>query len=250
MAEAVHIIIGMGEGVVRQIKQVGYNEWEDEHGQTYDAITEGPRTLKMSDGYHYQFESSGGGFLEKIINTNKPDHPSVDIDFESSGRINYMYDGSDRRLTFTYSANNVCSNITYWGTGSTSLYSLEFVYTTTTGGSTLKIIYPDNAYISYVMDHLGRITKIIDIDGRYYWYEYAGSSKKVTVVEEYSADGSRGKKFTMEYDRQSSTYKAYDLNDQVIDQSVVVQRFGIRVSSRLLPMEAKIWFVLVMRIGI
>ena len=217
------------DGAIHQIKyNAATDEWTDELGMIYENINEtGERILETVDGYQYYFESSGGGFLKKIVDTNKPNNPTLTIDVEGSGRINYIYDGNGRRYTFTYNTDGDCSGITYWGKGSTSLYHLDIQYYPYSGGLIgLRILYPDNNLVEYRIDTLNRVTRIEISAGSYYTYTYLGSSANETEVTEFGTDGTRGKKFIMNYDKHSTTYKELDSKNSVIQDSIITQHFS------------------------
>ena len=111
-------------------------------------------------------------------------------------------------VNFTYSVNDVLTQIRYMDHEEEKVIYLEYnSYVTVNNNSLGKIIFPDGNYVQYHY-HSGttNIAKIIDIDGYHMSYGYTtGAPKRVNSITEYGSDNALGQKMSMAYQPTTTT---------------------------------------------
>lgn len=187
------------------------NLWEDDDGYKlrlidtdYTPYSLEKMVLETPDNLEVAFNSKG--YPVRITDKSKPSNPSITINGDYSGTATVI-DGAGN----AYDLNYVCTvdpygsyffhlgSVDYKGTGASVLSTVTYSYYEKTSNLE-SVTYPDGKSVTYEYNDKDKLTSIKDVDGYELRITYtSGSNQKVSMVEEYSAAGTRGDFLQFEY---------------------------------------------------
>ena len=171
----------------------GIYEDKDDLGLTLTASDTG---YTLTDKYDNTstFDTSGR-LIRQTDNQKIPS--SVVITYQDS-KISEITDGVGRKYVFSYE-NGLLEKITYYGTGETALYMVEYDYV---GTELTTITYEDDKLVYFDYTDKSLLSSVTDIDGYTLSYTYNtlenGKPSRVASVTEYSG-GAAGGMTTLSY---------------------------------------------------
>lgn len=166
-----------GEVVFKEI----YSDIYGEHGYQieYFAATDTQAeyiTMTRPDGYVERFSSDG-----LLVSVTNPDYPeqTINVIYDSVGRINYITDGIGRKYDYIYNtATNLLLKIKCYSADGAAIYAgttnypLEVNYTYDSNKNLTSVTYPDGKAITYEYNENGDLTYMTNIDGYRVEYKY------------------------------------------------------------------------------
>lgn len=184
-----------GEVVFKEIYSDIYGEYEYKL-EYFPPIGNQPEYVTMTrpDGYVERFNSDG-----LLVSVTNPDYPeqTINVVYDSMGRINYITDGVNRKYDYIYdNTTNLllkvkcCSadeNNTAITAGTTNS-PLEVNYAYDSNKNLTSVTYPDGKSITYAYDSNGNITSMTNIDGYRVVYDY-DSNGRITEITEQARSG-------------------------------------------------------------
>ena len=201
------------DGTSHYFKRQSDGTYKDEDGLELTlTVSSGTKTITNKNGNKSYFNSSGR--LTKVEN-NQETKSSVEITYNSDGKISLVTDGVGRKYQFSYTG-GMLNEIKYQGSGNTTLFRTGFSYT---NGNLTAVTDNDGKVSEY--GYTGHVlTSAEDIDG--YRLEYthyiptdAHQPYRVLGVTEY--DGSvEGGSLTIQYDHNQTTFIDAQGNKEIL----------------------------------
>ena len=184
-----------GEVVFKEIYSDIYGEHEYKL-EYFPPIGNQPEYVTMTrpDGYVERFNSDG-----LLVSVTNPDYPeqTINVVYDSMGRINYVTDGVNRKYDYIYdNTTNLllkvkcCSadeNNTAITAGTTNSL-LEVSYAYDSNKNLTSVTFPDGKTARYTYDSNGNITSMTNIDGYRVKYDY-DSNDRITKITEQANNG-------------------------------------------------------------
>lgn len=201
-----------GEVVFKEIYSDIYGEHEYKL-EYFPPIGNQPEYVTMTrpDGYVERFNSDG--LLVSVTNHDYPEQ-TINVVYDSMGRINYITDGVNRKYDYIYdNTTNLllkvkcCSadeNNTAITAGTTNS-PLEVNYAYDSNKNLTSVTYPDGKSITYAYDSNGNITSMTNIDGYRVKYDYDSNNRVTTITEQARSGENYVDGNFLTYERLSST---------------------------------------------
>ena len=184
-----------GEVVFKEIYSDIYGEHEYKL-EYFASVGNQPEYVTMTrpDGYVERFNSDG-----LLVSVTNPDYPeqTINVVYDSMGRINYITDGVNRKYNYTYdNTTNLLLKVECYPTNDndtaitagTTNSPLEVSYAYDSNKNLTSVTYPDGKSITYAYDANGNITSMTNIDGYRVVYDY-DSNGRITEITEQARSG-------------------------------------------------------------
>lgn len=184
-----------GEVVFKEIYSDIYGEHEYKL-EYFPPIGNQPEYVTMTrpDGYVERFNSDG-----LLVSVTNPDYPeqTINVVYDSMGRINYIKDGVNRKYDYIYdNTTNLLLKVKCYPandndtaiTAGTTNSLLEVNYAYDSNKNLTSVTFPDGKTATYTYDSNGKITSMTNIDGYRVKYDY-DSNDRITKITEQANNG-------------------------------------------------------------